>query len=206
MYEEEKQEAETDSEKSKLSFKKKLGGVTRNIYDVVETLVIAFAIVVFIYLFIASPHEVIGKSMEDNFYNGEYLLADKISYRFKEPRPGDVVIFKQTDTADYIKRIIGTPGDTVEIRDGYIFVNGHQLDESEYLDDNIYTDGGSFLPEGKVFTVPDGKLFVCGDNRGASSDSRSFGAVNMDKIKGRAVLIYWPLSHLKVVKRPSYNN
>ena len=88
-------------------------------FDILETVVIAFAIFAVIYLFIASPHEVIGKSMEDNFYEGQFLLADKVSYRFREPKRGDVVIFKFDDTHDYIKRVIGIPGDSVEIMECY---------------------------------------------------------------------------------------
>lgn len=185
--------------------KKVLTKIFRAVYDVVETLVIAGAIVVFVYLFIASPHEVLGRSMEDSFYNGEYLLADKISYMFREPQRGEVVIFKQTDTADYIKRIIGTPGDTVEVRDGFFYINGKRLLEDEYLDSSVYTDPGVFLKEGRVFVVPDNKYFVAGDNREHSSDSRTFGPVEKDRIKGRALVIYWPLSHLNIVDRPSYN-
>lgn len=186
-------------------FKDTLGKISRGLYDIIETLVIAFAIVVFVYLFIASPHEVLGRSMEKNFWDGEYLLADKITIHFKEPQRGDVIIFKQTDTADYIKRVIGLPGDTIEVRDGSYWVNGKILGESEYLESGVYTEGGRFLSEGDVFTVPEEKLFVSGDNRPHSSDSRSFGAINYDKIKGRAVIVYWPLSHLKIVDRPEYN-
>jgi len=189
----------------KKSFKDGLGKIARVIYDIVETLVIAAAIVIFVYLFVASPHEVIGRSMEDNFWNGEYLLADKVSYHLGDPRPGDVIIFKHTDTADYIKRVIGIPGDTVELRDGYFYVNGERLSESEYLESDVYTSGGNYLSEGEIVTVKDGYVFVAGDNRPHSSDSRAFGPIEQEKIKGRAVLVYWPFSHLKVVSRPAYN-
>lgn len=201
MYETELSEEEANEQK----VKKGLSKASRVIYDIAETLVIALAIVVFIYLFIASPHEVIGRSMEDNFFDGEYLLADKISYFVGDPKRGDVVIFKHSDTQDYIKRVIGFPGDKIEIRDGYVFVNGDKLDESNYLDKNVYTDGGRELAEGEVYTVPKDTYFVLGDNRGASSDSRSFGAIDQNTVKGRAVLVYWPFSHLKVVKRQDYN-
>jgi signal peptidase I len=182
-------------------FAKRLFGA---LYDVVETLVIAGAIVIFVYLFVASPHEVIGRSMEGNFWNGEYLLADKISYHFNNPELGDVVIFKQTETADYIKRVIAVPGQSIEVRDGSFYINGKQLDESAYLESDVYTGGGSFLKEGEDYTIPEGKYFVAGDNREHSSDSRTFGPIEKEQIKGRAVLIYWPFSHLDVVKRPSY--
>jgi len=185
--------------------RKVLGRIFRGLYDVIESLVIAGAIVIFIYLFVASPHEVLGRSMEDNFWNGEYLLADKVSYLFRDPVRGDVVIFKQTPTADYIKRVIGTPGDTVAVRDGSYYVNNSRLDESGYLESAVYTDPGSFLTEGEEYTVPNGKYFVSGDNRQHSSDSRTFGPIDKSQIKGRAVFIYWPFSHLKVISRPSYN-
>jgi signal peptidase I len=187
------------------SFKKTLSKITRGVYDMIETIVISFAVVIFIYLFVASPHEVQGRSMEDNFWDGEYLLADKISYHFKDPKRGDVIIFKQTESADYIKRIVGLPGDTIEIRDGSFYVNGQKLDETEYLDPDVYTEGKKYLSEGEVYTVPEGKLFVAGDNRPHSSDSRAFGPVPFDRVKGRAVLIYWPISHLHVVDRPNYD-
>ena len=203
MYEE---ELEKDQENIKVSpIKKFLGRFGKGVYDTVEMVVISLAVVVFVYLFILSPHEVVGRSMEDNFWNGEYLLADKVSYRFGEPKRGDVVIFQHSETADYIKRVIGLPGDSVELRDGFYYVNGEKLDEQEYLDDGIYTDGGNYLSEGEVKTVPEGKYFVSGDNRPHSSDSRAFGVIEKSAIKGRAILVYWPVSHLHTVKRPSYN-
>lgn len=191
--------------KEGLGFRKFLRRIFKGLYDVIETLVIAGAIVIFVYLFIASPHEVLGRSMEENFYNGEYLLADKVSYFLSNPNRGDVIIFKQTDTADYIKRVIAIPGDTVEVRDGYIYVNEERLDESGYLDSDVYTDPGSFLKEGQVFVVSEDNYFVLGDNRQHSSDSRMFGPIESEQIKGRALVVYWPFSHLKLIQRPSYN-
>ncbi|MEA3356898.1 MAG: signal peptidase I [Patescibacteria group bacterium] len=195
-------------EQSKNTFKPIITHVKkalRSLYDMIEMFVVAFAFIVFLYLFVASPHEVIGRSMEDNFWDGEYLLADKISYHINPPERGDVVIFKQTETADYIKRVIGLPGDTIEIRDGYFFVNGHQLVEEIYLNKNIYTDSNKFLSEGEIYTVPEDNYFVAGDNRSCSSDSRAFGPISADVIKGRAFLIYWPVTHLSWVTRQTYN-
>lgn len=178
----------------------------RAMYDVVETFVIAGAVVIFVYLFVASPHEVIGISMEDNFINGEYLLADKITYHLNTPQRGDVIIFKHSDTTDYIKRVIGLPGDTVELRDGSVYINDTRLDESTYLADGTYTDPGSYLREGQQITVSNGKFFVMGDNRNHSSDSRTFGPIDESQIKGRAVFIYWPFSKLSLVPRQDYTN
>jgi signal peptidase I len=182
-----------------------LSKVLKSLYDMFETLVIAGAFVVFVYLFIASPHEVIGRSMEENFYNGEYLLADKVSYHFGEPRRGDVVIFKHSDTADYIKRVIGIPGDTVAVRDGSIYINGEKLEESAYLGSGVYTDPGTFLREGEEITIEKGEYFVCGDNRQHSSDSRTFGPIERVAIKGRAMIIYWPFKRLSIIDRQSYD-
>ncbi|MBN1617857.1 signal peptidase I [Candidatus Dojkabacteria bacterium] len=183
--------------------RKTLGSVLKFGYDAIETIVISLAIVIFSYFFIISPHEVIGPSMEENFYDGEYLLADKITYRFKDPQLGDVIIFKHSDTADYIKRVIGVPGDKVELRDGKIYINGKKIDESEYLTES-YTKGGNFLEEGDVYVVPEDKYFVCGDHRSASSDSRAFGPIEKSQIKGRVLLIYWPFDKFEFVKRPEY--
>lgn len=197
-------ESESKEEVKKISAGSTLSKVFRGFYDMFETLVIAGAFVVFVYLFIASPHEVIGRSMEDNFFDGQYLLADKISYSLGDPRRGDVMIFKHSDTTDYIKRVIGLPGDTVMVRDGFLFINGKRLDESAYLDENVYTDPGPYLSEGVKITVPPGEYFVCGDNRQHSSDSRTFGPIERSAIKGRALIIYWPFRDFGIVHRQKY--
>lgn len=199
MYEQEQVIQKKSSSRSTLS------KVFRGLYDMFETLVISGAFVIFVYLFIASPHEVIGRSMEDNFYDGQYLLADKISYSLGDPKRGDVVIFRHSDTTDYIKRVIGLPGDTVMVRDGSLFINGQRLDETEYIGTDVYTDPGAFLQEGERFTVPSGKYFVCGDNRQHSSDSRTFGPIERSAIKGRALIIYWPFRYFDLVDRQNYS-
>lgn len=173
-------------------------------FDILETVVVAFAIFAIVYLFIASPHEVIGRSMEPNFYEGQFLLADKVSYRFKEPKRGDVIIFKFDDTHDYIKRVIGISGDSVEVRDGSVFVNGTRLSE-EYLPDGLETAGGNYMTPGREEIVPEGTVFALGDNRPHSSDSRNFGMIEYEKIKGRAVFRYWPLNEMTLIPNVNYN-
>ena len=101
-------------------------------------------------------------------------MANKLLYRFQDPQRGDVIIFKYSDTQDFIKRVIGLPGDKVMLKDGHIYINDQLLDESAYLSNSIYTNGGEFLHEGETITVPDNEYFVCGDNRPHSSDSRTF--------------------------------
>jgi len=171
-----------------------------------ETVVVALVISIVLYLFIMTPHEVIGNSMHPTYQNGEYLMANKLLYRFQDPQRGDVIIFKYSDTQDFIKRVIGLPGDKVMLKDGHIYINDQLLDESAYLSNSIYTNGGEFLHEGESITVPDNEYFVCGDNRPHSSDSRTFGPVSKDNIKGKAWLVYFPFSQFRIALHETYSN
>lgn len=172
--------------------------------DILEVVVFAFAIFLFLYLLVMQPHKIKGASMEPNFPDGEFLLTDKVTYRFKEPKRGDVVIFKAPIAPDeeFIKRVIGLPGETVKVSDGHVYINGKILNE-RYLNSSLLTSTGPFLGE-KEFTVPAGQLFVIGDNRNHSSDSRHWGPVQKTAITGRAWLIYWPLNSFGTVPKASY--
>lgn len=176
------------------------------LFSFLETVIVALVITVVLYLFVMTPHEVVGNSMHPTYKNGEYLMANKISYKLHKPERGDVVIFKYSDTQDFIKRIIGLPGDTVMLKDGNIYINGVKLEESDYLSESIYTNGQEYLKEGQSITVPDGEYFVCGDNRNHSSDSRAFGPVKLQNIKGKAWIVYFPFSQFRLVKHQSYSN
>lgn len=144
--------------------------------------------------------------MEPNFPDGEFLLTDKVTYRFKEPKRGDVVVFKPPVSPDeeFIKRIIALPGETVGVRGGKIYINDKLLGES-YIADSLKTDSSSFLKEGGKYTVPKDEYIVLGDNRPQSSDSRVWGPVKKNKITGRAWLIYWPMQSFGAVKKVTYN-
>lgn len=171
--------------------------------DFIETIVIALAIFVVVYRFLFQPHQVKGNSMFDNFHDGEYLLTDKVSYRFNPPIKDDVVVFKapMNEEYDYIKRIIGLPGDKIMVKEGRVFINGTEDSEAGYLDGRIQTLAGRYLSEGVTITVPAGSYFVMGDNRNNSSDSRDFGPVPMENIVGKAWIRYWPLTEIGVVKK-----
>lgn len=171
--------------------------------DFIETIVIALAIFVVMYRFLFQPHQVSGSSMYDNFLDGEYVLTDKISYRFHLPTRGDVVVFKapKNEDYDYIKRVIGLPGDRVRIESGKVFVNDQLFDESGYLASDIYTRAGYYAKEGLSVMVPPDNYFVMGDNRNNSSDSRDWGPVPMINIVGRAWIRYWPLNQIGVVNK-----
>lgn len=175
--------------------------------DLVETFVIAGAIFVIIYAFLFRPFQVNGQSMFPNFHDKQYVLTNLISLRFGELQRGDVIVFKapEEDDKDFIKRIIGLPGDKVMVEDGSVYVNGEKLDETSYLPENLRTYGGFFLPEGETKTVPEAQFFVLGDNRDFSKDSREFGFITRDSIIGKSFIIYWPPQDFHRISHPNYN-
>lgn len=175
------------------------------IFEIIETIVLALAIFVVIYLFLFQPHQVKGASMEANFYDGEYILTDKITYRLRPPQRGEVVIFKapKNPDLDYIKRIIGLPGETIKIENGKIVINSQELAEP-YISKGMVTTGGFYLSEGKQIIIPEDSYFVLGDNRSHSSDSREWGPVYKDNIIGKAFLRYWPPSRIGILPQVKY--
>ncbi|HJX58932.1 signal peptidase I [Candidatus Woesebacteria bacterium RBG_19FT_COMBO_47_8] len=176
--------------------------------DILEVVVLAFAIFLFSYLFIFQPHKIDGNSMEPNFHDKEYLLTDKVKYKIlkESPQRGDVIVFIPPLERDkeYIKRIIGLPGETVSIKEGRIIINGEILEET-YLSAGTPTSGAYFLQEGEIATVPPDEYFVMGDNRANSSDSRYWGFVPKKDLVGRAWLVYWPPQETRKVKAANYN-
>lgn len=175
-------------------------------FDFIQSIVVVMAIMVMLYLFVVSPQEISGASMEPNFHNGQYIMTNKIIYKFRDPVRGDVVIFKspRNKQVDYIKRIIGLPGETVKLQDNKIYVNG-QLVEEPYLSPGITIFGGSYLQEGSEIVVPDGTYFVLGDNRPHSSDSREFGPIAKEDFIGQAFLRYFPFNEAGILSRPTYS-
>jgi signal peptidase I len=183
-------------------FSQILASISQFVFNTIEAVVIALALSIIFYLFIATPHEVIGRSMAPNFESGEYLIGNKIGYKFSKPERGDVVIFKYDNNNDYIKRIIGLPNETISIQNGYIYINNERLDESPYLDSSVLTRGGEYLQEGTTVEIPDSHYFVCGDNRSNSSDSRDFGSIERQQIKGKAWLVYFPFTNFRLITHP----
>lgn len=172
--------------------------------DIAQTLILAAAAFVVVYMFLFRPFEVKGESMYPNLHNNEYLITNVISQKIGNPKLGDIVVFKAPNEPDkdFIKRVIGVAGDTVSIKNGDVYLNGNQLDESEYLKPEVKTYGGSFLREGDEVTVPEGYFFVLGDNRSYSSDSREWGFVPKKNIIGSSFFIYWPISSAGLIKNP----
>ncbi|OIO14541.1 signal peptidase I [Candidatus Gottesmanbacteria bacterium CG1_02_37_22] len=174
-------------------------------FDFLETIVVALSIFVVIYLFFVQPHEVKGSSMEPNFHNNEFILTDKISYRFQDPKRGDVIIFRSPNNpdVDYIKRIIALPGEKVKAKNGYIYVDETKLSE-KYLNDLTFLFPTSKLQNDIDIIVPQDEYFVLGDNRPHSSDSREFGPISRSSIIGKAFIRYWPLPLLGVIPEIKY--
>ena len=141
--------------------------------------------------FVIQKVEVDGPSMNMTLKTGQQLMVQKVSYHFTNPKRGDIVVFKPPGYEDdtlYIKRVIGVPGDRVQIIDGYIYLNGEKYDDPQWTEEIL--DPG--IAEEEV-TVGEGEYFVVGDNRNDSMDSRDFGAVDKSRIMGEAVLRIWPL-------------
>jgi signal peptidase I len=159
-----------------------------------ETVLPAIVIAVLINLFLAQATRVYGHSMEPNLHSDQRLVVEKVSYRLHGPHRGDVVVLRLPERGPelLIKRVIALPGETVEIRDGNVLINGRVLDEP-YLERET---NGVYGP----VTVPEQHVFVMGDNRGASNDSRVFGPVSVDRIVGRAWVSYWPFDAVGIVK------
>ncbi len=172
--------------------------------DILQTLILAAAAFVVVYMFLFRPFEVNGESMYPNLHNKQYLITNIISLKLGDPKLGDVVVFKAPNEPekDFIKRVIGIKGDRVSVQDGKVYLNEKLLDESKYLDSSVKTYGGSFLKEGQTVTVPEGYFLVLGDNRSYSSDSREWGFVPKKNIIGVSKFIYWPANDAGFIKNP----
>ncbi len=162
--------------------------------DLLETVLPALIIAVLLVVYVIQPTRVDGTSMEPTLHTEQRLVIEKLSYRLHPPAHGDIVVLKLPGLQEraLIKRVVATGGDVVAVRDGLVYLNGAPLDEA-YL---------TQITPGEVpsMVVPEGYVFVLGDNRGASNDSRTFGMVPADQIVGHAILSYWPLDSLGIVR------
>lgn len=175
------------------------------ILEFVQSIVLALSVFVLLYLFVAQPNEVKGSSMVPNFVNGEYLLTDKLSYQLGKPQRGDVIVFKApatepcaADECEYIKRIMGVPGDRVMVKGGGVYVNEKMVDQT-FLPSDYVTEPGTILKEGIMIVVPENEYLPFGDNRSHSRDGREFGPIPRGNIVGKAFFKYWPMADIGLV-------
>lgn len=168
-------------------------------WEWIKALLIAFGLAAIIRVFLFTPIVVDGISMMPTLEDGDKMIVNKIGYSIGKPERFDIVVFHAPEQKDYIKRIIGLPGDEVEYKDDVLYINGEAFEEP-YLDK--YKAEATELPltedftlEGKIQSqvVPEGHVFVLGDNRRKSKDSRHIGAVPIDEIIGKTKFVFWPM-------------
>lgn len=177
------------------------------IFELIQVAAVSLAIIIPVRYFLIQPFYVKGASMEPSFFDHEYLIIDEVSYRFAEPKRGDIVVFRYpVDPKQFfIKRVIGLPGETVEASEEGIKVyndqypNGMTIDESNYLPKETVPSTIS-----RTLNLKSGEYFVMGDNRGSSLDSRFFGAIKRTDIVGKVWLRGWPFDRWKIFDRPVY--
>jgi signal peptidase I len=176
------------------------------LFEVIETLVLTLVIFLVIQNFVAQPYRVQQQSMEHTLEPDQYVLVDKLTPRLSDYKRGDIVVFNppdawsQGDGTPYIKRVIGIGGDTVDIHDGAVYINGERLAEA-------YTFEGqetAVTGDRSTWIVAAGQYFVMGDHRNNSADSRVFGPIQHDDIVGRAWLRYWPFNTFGILQTPTY--
>ncbi len=153
--------------------------------ELLETIVLTLVIFLLVRT-VVQNFRVEGMSMEPNFHDGQFLLINKLAYRLGEPERGDVIVFRYPldPSRDFIKRVIGLPGETVEIRNGQVYVDNQPIKDPATVNQASYNLGATVLGPNE--------LFVLGDNRPNSSDSHSWGTLQLDKVIGKVILSYWP--------------
>jgi len=183
-----------------------MGAIFLFILEVVQIVLISVAIIVPVRYFLIQPFLVKGASMEPTYHNHEYLIVDEISYRFSEPDRGDVIVFRypRDPSQFFIKRVIGLPGETVEVSDGGITLYNDDSPDGVRLNEDYLVEGENTMGHKRTVLGPD-EYFVFGDNRNASLDSRSFGPVRSDLIIGKAWLRGWPITKFSTFDSPDYN-
>jgi len=176
------------------------------IWELAKIVIISLAIIIPIRVFLIQPFYVKGASMEPTFYDNQYLIIDEISYRFSEPQRGDVVVIKypQDPSQYFIKRIIGLPGETIDIKDGSVYIKiSKSIEEIKinepYLAEGIITNGE------KQISLGADEYYLLGDNRPSSLDSRSFGPVNEKYIVGKTWIRVWPFDKFHHFTMVNYN-
>lgn len=166
----------------------------RAILEIVQALALAVVISVVLNLFVVQVTEVRQRSMEATLEQNDRVLVSKVDYRFSTPEPGDIIVFNPPNESSipYVKRVVAVGGDVIDLRDGRVYVNGRLSEMPQARGNTLPQQPRISYP----FTVPDGEVFVLGDNRLSSSDSRTFGSVPVANVIGKVILRFWPPDRL----------
>ncbi len=182
------------------------------VWEIVKVAAVSALIIIPIRYFLIQPFFVKGASMEPNFHDKEYLIIDEISYRLEAPQRGQVIVFRYPrDPQEYfIKRVIGLPGEEVQIKDGHVIIFNAAHPEGLTLNEKyLPSDFATFNQDDGKLKIGTDEYYVLGDNRGASKDSRYFGVVNKSFITGKVLFRGWPINEITVFNKdywPQYNN
>ena len=173
------------------------------LFDWIKAIIIALIIAFLIRGFIISPIIVDGPSMQPTLYDRDQMIVNKFTYHFSEPERFDIVVFHATEEKDYIKRVIGLPGEHVEVKNNQLYINDIKTDEYFLNNNKEEIETIDFTLEslpGNYDVIPENKVLVLGDNRGNSTDSRMIGLVDINEIVGKTSLVYWPFQRIQFVK------
>lgn len=178
-------------------------GKGNSIYETLRTIVLVLLTAFLIRSFVMQPFVVQGASMEPTLKSSEYLIVEKLAYKFREPERGEIIVFRAPVnwTENYIKRVIALPGETISIKNNQIYVNGSLLEEDYIKDNDLFSGDTDFSVD---LTLGPDEYFVAGDNRNHSSDSRVWGPLPKQNIIGRAVISVFPFSMFGLFDAPKY--
>jgi signal peptidase I len=170
--------------------------------ETLEAVVIAVILGLSIRTFIIEAFKIPTGSMRPTLIEGDRILVNKFIYRFKQPQRGDVIVFRYPEDPkkDFIKRLIGKPAETVQIADGNIWIDSKLVEEPQQIRGIYYYNEGPYGREQEAVKVPQDSYFVLGDNSASSRDSRYWGFVKRKEIKGKAMVIYWPLTRMRKIE------
>lgn len=180
------------------------------LFEIIKTIVVVGILALLLRVYIIQPFIVEGLSMSPTLDNNDYLLVDKLSYRLHEPQRGDVIVFKypKDERFNYIKRIIGLPGETIRITKNNVMITNKQNPNGLILHENYIKDiDGPLINNGRkviAVDIPQGQYFVMGDNRQGSSDSREWGLLPKKEILGRSLVRLFPVGDFKILRDPTY--
>lgn len=172
------------------------------IWEWIKALGIAIVLAFLIRTFLFAPFIVEGESMETTLHNNEKLVVNKVVYYVQDPKPGDIVVFHAEATRDYIKRVIAVAGDTVEVKNDQLLINGNPVEEPYLAQkrEEAKRLGEPLTQDFGPVKIPEGHIFVMGDNRPNSHDSRAIGPVSVSTVVGRAEFTFWPLADIRMTR------